>query len=150
MNGRLSTCDRTRSWNQNIDETCVLCQSSLETLKHLFFECAYSTRIWESLAKGVMRDQFSIDLEQIVWIASNGLSWNRIKIFTLRYIMETTIYSVWRERNQRRHGERSPPSEVLVTSLDKTMRNIFTVIRRRWDKDMEGGMSAWFESRLNN
>ena len=46
--------------------------------------------------------------------------------------------------------ERSSPSEVLIKRLDKTMRNKFTVIRRREDKDMEGGMIAWFESRLNN
>lgn len=150
MNGRLSTSDRMRSWNQNIDETCVLCQSSPETLMHLFFECAYSTRIWESLAKGVMSGQFSVDLEKIVWIASNGLNLSRIQIFTLRYIMQATVYSVWRERNQRRHEERSSPSEVLIKRPDKTMRNKFTVIRRRGYKDMEGGMIAWFESRLNN
>lgn len=147
MHERLSTCDRMKSWNINIDETCVLCQGSAETMRHLFFECSYSKKIWECLMKGVMRDQFSAEWERIVWIASDGLDWCRIRLFTLRYVFQATIHAIWRERNQRRHGETSSPSIVLVKKIDKTMRNKFTIARKKGDKELEGGMAAWFDTR---
>lgn len=147
MHERLSTCDRMKSWNINIDETCVLCQGSAETMRHLFFECSYSKKIWECLMKGVMRDQLSAEWERIVWIASDGLDWCRIRLFTLRYVFQATIHAIWRERNQRRHGETSSPSIVLVKKIDKTMRNKFTIARKKGDKELEGGMAAWFDTR---
>ena len=42
MHGRLSTGDRMRKWNENVDASCVLCQEPLETLHHLFFDCPYT------------------------------------------------------------------------------------------------------------
>lgn len=105
MHGRLSTCDRMKSWNANIDETCVLCQGPAETMRYLFFECSYSKKIWKSLMKGVMEDQFSVDWERLIWIASDGLNWSRVRIFILRYVFQMTVHTIWREKNQRRHGE---------------------------------------------
>ncbi|XP_013674505.1 uncharacterized protein LOC106379018 [Brassica napus] len=81
MHERLSTCDRMKSWNINIDETCVLCKGSAETMRHLFFECPYSRQVWEGLMKGVMQDQFSAEWERIVWIASDGLGEREIRIW---------------------------------------------------------------------
>ena len=58
-------------------------------------------------------------------------------------------YTIWREINQRRHGEVSSPSIVLIKKIDKTMRNKFTIIRKKGDKDFEGGMATWFDTRLS-
>ncbi|XP_048604689.1 uncharacterized protein LOC125582176 [Brassica napus] len=49
MLGRLSTGDRMKNWNANVDASCVLCNNPLETAEHLFFQCSYSKQIWEVL-----------------------------------------------------------------------------------------------------
>lgn len=38
-------------------------------------------------------------------------------------------------------------AEVMIKRLDKNMRNQFTVIRRRGDKEYGEGMAFWFETR---
>ena len=49
--------------------------------------------------------------------------------------------------NKRRYGESAVTAPVLVQRLDKAMRNQFSVIRRRGDRDYEDCMAMWFESR---
>lgn len=90
---------------------------------------------------------FSAEWERIVWIASDGLGWCKIRLFTLRYVFQAMDHAIWRERNQRRHGESSSPFIDLIKKIDKTMRNKFTIARKKGDKDLEGGMAAWFDAR---
>ncbi|KAI8567999.1 hypothetical protein RHMOL_Rhmol02G0164200 [Rhododendron molle] len=47
--GRLSTKDRLYSWGVVSDQRCVLCQVENESHEHLFFACAYSSAMWDSL-----------------------------------------------------------------------------------------------------
>lgn len=47
----------------------------------------------------------------------------------------------------RRHNELPSPSEVLIKSLDKNMRNRFTLLQRKGNKELIGEMAFWFESR---
>lgn len=111
-----------------------------------FFECSYSAHIWESLVRGVMEDQFTVEWDRLIWIASGGVQWSSIRMFILRYALQATV---WRERNQRRHGEASTPWVILMKRIDRTVRNNFTVIRKRGDKDFEKGMVTWFATRID-
>ncbi|KAG5402648.1 hypothetical protein IGI04_008767 [Brassica rapa subsp. trilocularis] len=58
-----------------------------------------------------------------------------------------TVHTLWRKMNKRRYGESAVTAPVLVQRLDKAMRNQFSVIRRRGDRDYEDCMAMWFESR---
>lgn len=147
MRGRLSTGDRMRSWNIDADTTCSLCQDPIETLSHLFFDCAYSAKIWEALMKGVLRDQYTTKWEEIVRMISIEANGRKIEVFTMRYMFQAVVHTIWRERNKRRHGEDPSPAEVLIKRLDKNIRNIFTVIQRRGDKEYAKGMEFWFSTR---
>ena len=55
--------------------------------------------------------------------------------------------TIWGERNKRRHGEVPSPSEVLIKRLDKNMRNKFSLIQRKGDKEYIKGMEYWFSPR---
>lgn len=147
MLGRLSTGDRMLSWNANVDSSCVLCSHPLETLTHLFFHCPYSLQIWEVLMKGVLLDQFTGDWGSLIMLATASRSWNRVKLFVTRYMMQAAVHTIWMERNRRRHDEKPTPSEVLIKRLDKNMRNVFTIMQRKGNKEMEGGMTYWLSSR---
>lgn len=147
MHGRLATGDRMKSWNITVDASCVLCQEPLESTTHLFFECAYSAQVWKALMKGILQDQYSVNWENLIRLVTGRQSWDKTKIFTVRYAIQLVIYSIWRERNRRRHGELAVPASVLSQRLDKAMRNQFYVIRRRGDVSYEDGMTKWFETR---
>lgn len=74
-------------------------------------------------------------------------SWNKIKMFITRYMFQSSIHMIWKERNRRRHGKSYVPATLLVKRLDKNMRNKFRVIQRKGDKEYERGMSIWFDTR---
>lgn len=47
-----------------------------------------------------------------------------------------------------RHGEGPSPANLLARLIDKGMRNKLTLIQRRSDKEVEGGMIYWFSTRV--
>lgn len=56
--GRLSTMDRIARWNQGVDPMCVLCKNDPVTRDHLFFECSYSSQIWDHQVRGISENFF--------------------------------------------------------------------------------------------
>lgn len=46
---KLRTKDRLKRWGVVDDDMCVLCGENVENKEHLFFNCCYSRRIWESV-----------------------------------------------------------------------------------------------------
>lgn len=137
---------KVRFCNLDGDASCVLCQEPLETIDHLFFKCPYSRQrqVWETLMKGIMH-QFTVEWESMVRLITANVNWSRVNIS--RYILQSTIHAIWMERNMRRHNELPSPSEVLIKSLDKNMRNRFTLLQRKGNKELIGEMAFWFESR---
>ncbi|KAF8116443.1 hypothetical protein N665_0017s0005 [Sinapis alba] len=103
IHNRLSTANRMLAWNANMNPSCVLCHDPLETREHLFFECAYSSEVWSLLMSGLLQASFTTrwsELMDLSMEASRGLLEN----FLTRYTIQATIYSLWKERNDRRHG----------------------------------------------
>lgn len=70
-----------------------------------------------------------------------------IQRFIIRYALQLTVYSIWRERNRRRHGETALPYDLLAGMIEKNMRNSLTTIQRKGDSELEGGMRYWFSTR---
>ncbi|XP_013594519.1 PREDICTED: uncharacterized protein LOC106302591 [Brassica oleracea var. oleracea] len=69
---RLATMDRIAKWRQGIDETCVLYKNVPETRTHLFFECSYSSQIWEYLTKGLLREDYTTAWSEIESMITDG------------------------------------------------------------------------------
>ena len=146
LKGRLPTGDRMRQWGGNVNISCVLCNEPLETLEHLFFECAYSAQVWGMLMKGILRGAYTERWEGLLRIMRD-LTRGKMQLFLIKYMFQAAVYMIWRERNRRRHGEAATPSILLAKLLDKNMRNKLTIIQRRGDIKMGEGMQYWFATR---
>ncbi|RID71615.1 hypothetical protein BRARA_C03542 [Brassica rapa] len=48
---------------------------------------------------------------------------DRVELFLTRYVLHTTVYAIWRERNARKNGDASMPSEVLFRIIDRLVKN---------------------------
>lgn len=143
---RLSTCDRIKKWNPSIDTTCILCRQHPETRNHLFFSCPYSSQVWGTLMKGLLLANYSETWEDLVSLLLDH-SQGRVKLFLFRYTFQTAAHSIWRERNRRRHGEKHLPSSILIKTVDKTIRNRLSTIRRQGDSKYDEGLTIWFGTR---
>lgn len=118
MLGRISTMDRVSRWSQGVHTTCVLCKTTSESRSHLFFECTFTSQIWKQLTKGILQSSYTTDWAEIgVLITDSRME--KKKFFCVRYAVQETLYAMWRERNQRRHGEQPVPLQVLMKLIDK-------------------------------
>ncbi|CAN6937297.1 unnamed protein product [Brassica oleracea] len=52
LKGRMLTKDRLRSWGLQVPAECLLCGHAAETANHLFFDCQFSTAVWNLLLAG--------------------------------------------------------------------------------------------------
>lgn len=149
MLNRLSTMDRVVKWSSGIDTTCVLCKSATETRDHIFFECSYSSLVWEKLTRGILKRRYTN-----CWLTISGfvgdITLDRIPKFCIRYSFQCAIHMIWRERNQRRHGEVDIPAATMEKHIDKAIRNRLCLLSRSGDNLYRDALSYWFGSRLNS
>ncbi|XP_020890956.1 uncharacterized protein LOC110230943 [Arabidopsis lyrata subsp. lyrata] len=131
IKNRLATGDRMLTWQNGVDPSCVFCTQQIEDRDHLFFKCCYAEEIWSGLSRKILGQKFTTSWSDVL----------RILTFQL------AIYSIWRERNSRRHGETPIPPLQLLQTLDKQVRNRISSIREQGDRRYDGCMEAWFASR---
>ncbi|WZZ04848.1 hypothetical protein YC2023_090769 [Brassica napus] len=145
MRDRLSTGSRMAQWDIGVNTSCSFCQDPLESIEHLFFQCSFTSLIWENLAREVLKDSFTArwsEIKRIVVDENQG----RLFLFTIRYLFQTSVHYIWRERNRRRHGEQGSSHCLLTKLIEKTVRNKLYIIQGR-DKKYEGGLQFWFGTR---
>lgn len=146
MHNRLTTGDRMLLWNVGIDASCVLCQQHLETRDHLFFSCRYSREVWSGLAQGLLLSRFTDQWQGImVILADKNLS--TLNLYLVRYSFQVALHSIWRERNNRRHGSQPVLAGHLITIIDRQIRNQCLIMDSKRIRSYEGALQLWFSTR---
>lgn len=115
---RMSTLDRVSRWNHGIDTTCVMCKNAHESRNHLFFECSYSSQVWEHITKGVLRNSYTNVWSEILMLITHE-TMEKKSMFCIRYAFQLVLYSLLRERNKSKHGDKLMPMPVLKKLIDK-------------------------------
>ncbi|KAF8083923.1 hypothetical protein N665_0745s0001 [Sinapis alba] len=64
--------------------------------------------------------------------------------FLLRYTFQATIYQIWRERNNRRHGEAATPWTRQAHIIGKNVKNRVSSLCENGLKKYENGLRLWF------
>lgn len=95
---------------------------------------------------GVLRSDFTVSWVNLIRICTEA-GMRKIQRFIIRYAMQSIVYSLWRERNRRRHGEAALTVEHLTKMIEKNMRNRPATIRRKGDTDFDGGLTYWFSTK---
>ncbi|GJS75796.1 putative reverse transcriptase domain-containing protein [Tanacetum coccineum] len=115
----LRVCSETE---KNGDMRCVFFKNVLDSHDHLFFECEFSKKVWDSL-KCMVRMDHALDC------------WSQIKEFMLkrpinksiwsilqRLLIGASIYFIWQERNVRMFQDKSRSVEALTCLIKDTVR----------------------------
>lgn len=142
---RLTTGDRMLTWNTSVNPSCVFC-NQLETRNHLFFSCPYTSAVWTQLMSGLLGSRFTIIWEDIMALTIDN-SQDMITTFLTRYGFQVSLHSLWRERNDRRHGVSPTSISTLVTMLDRHIRNRCSSIIKLGDQKYAASLSVWFATR---
>lgn len=84
MHDRLSTGDRMSFWNGNVDTSCVLCQTLVETKEHLFFECPFASIVWRQLMEKVLENEFTVRWDELIVVCTRA-GRPKVQSFIIRY-----------------------------------------------------------------
>ncbi|KAG7552757.1 Reverse transcriptase domain [Arabidopsis thaliana x Arabidopsis arenosa] len=138
---RLPVRSRLAAWGINTPTTCCTCNREIETRDHLFLHCDYSSQIWSIVLSrlGQPRLNFTDWSDLIVWLSSSSGS----QSLTLkRLTVQVTIFSIWKERNNRLHNMVSTSHLVIFNQIDRSIRDsILARINRRKFRNL---LSRWF------
>ncbi|KAL9810229.1 putative reverse transcriptase zinc-binding domain-containing protein [Arabidopsis thaliana] len=146
VRNRIATGEKMGLWNQNTDTSCIFCKNPNETRDHLFFQCVYTRKVWNGLIKGLLLDKYSDRWQDIILMLTRK-DFDTTKSFILGYVLQNSIHSIWRERNDRRHGEDPSNEERLIKFIDKNIRNRLSTLRRGDEEKYVNGIQVWFGSR---
>lgn len=101
--------------------------------------------IWWGLMFRLLGHKYTIDWNQLIQVLHDS-TLDNISLFMIRYVFQSTIYHIWRERNCWRHDENLQPTSNLKKLFDKNMWNRFSFIRVTDDYQYEEGIRKWFET----
>lgn len=93
------------------------CRSCIEGSNHLFFYCSFCRRVWF----GNLRRCLIVDLPY-KWedIVERGVKeWKGIglKADLIKLVLSASVYNLWRERNNIRHGNPLQTEEKIIQRI---------------------------------
>ncbi|KAL0760060.1 hypothetical protein Bca101_076210 [Brassica carinata] len=89
-----------------------------------------------------MGSHFSTNWNDIVIFVSQK-KLDRVKLFLTRYVLHTTVYALWRERNAKKHGDVSTPSAVLFRTIDRLVKNMVMLLNSPNERRFTTGFQVW-------
>ncbi|KAH0780943.1 hypothetical protein KY290_000541 [Solanum tuberosum] len=98
---RLLTRDRLVAWGCVEEVMCVLCEADNESHNHLFFQCMFTTQVWQKILHwlNIQREARRWD-DEVLW-ANTHCKGKQARAKVYMMAVATSVYVVWKERNQR-------------------------------------------------
>ncbi|KAK9723994.1 hypothetical protein RND81_05G039800 [Saponaria officinalis] len=117
VQNKLSTIDNICARGIVMVNRCVLCKSALESVRHLFFGCDYSSYVWHHLLVW-------LGFNRRAWALSRELEWVLKKVRQrhwrsqwLQVAFASAIHYIWLERNHRIFLDREMEGASLISRL---------------------------------
>lgn len=122
IRGALTTQDRIKGWGMSGANRCYLCGSDEETRDHLFFACDLSSSIWRDILRMcLITDGVRTWDDTVIW-AANSLKGRSFAICVRRLALAASVYTLWRERNERYHNNNCKDKRALTIFIRDQVR----------------------------
>ncbi|CAG7896452.1 unnamed protein product [Brassica rapa] len=90
---RMSTMGSVVKWSTGNNDMCVLCHNAPKSRNHLFFECDISAQVWEFIAKGLLRQSFTVVWYEIIPIISDKTR-EKKNLLCTKYAFQAVLYAL--------------------------------------------------------
>ena len=128
---KLSTHDRIFTFTQG-PLACVLCHRSMESHDHLFFNCSYSSFVWQGLQHRMGVGCPSTSWSSLVDWGATAWKGKTPRQIIRRMCFGLAVYSIWRERNARSFKFEAKSKERI---LNDTCLHMALQIQIKWRGD---------------
>ncbi|XP_019091421.1 PREDICTED: uncharacterized protein LOC109128817 [Camelina sativa] len=123
----------------------VLCAQWISSTPSATMELGTTGGVWRNLAQPLLATNYSADWNQLIALLTSP-ALPHFHLFMFRYLFQSTLYHLWRERNARRHGEPSNPQALLIKHIDKNIRNRLSSIASMGYQRYADGLQLWFST----
>ncbi|XP_020250863.1 uncharacterized protein LOC109828245 [Asparagus officinalis] len=114
IQNRLLTQDRLLKRGIISSNQCCLCSGQItESRDHLFFECTFSSYIWNSIMDWMNFKKKSCNWNQ-VWNWFSSMRGKSLQVKLRRLVLTASIYCIWRERNARLFTQKIRSADHLI------------------------------------
>ena len=122
---------------------CPLCQRGPDSHSHLFFECCYSSQVWQKVKVLAEIPVISDSWEDILgWLTSKAHSRSAKNVIG-RLLVAAMAYYIWQERNNRIFSTHSRPPNQLVDLITSTVTLKLVTLRFKRTNAVERVLQAW-------
>ncbi|GKA96244.1 RNA-directed DNA polymerase, eukaryota, reverse transcriptase zinc-binding domain protein [Tanacetum coccineum] len=120
---KLMTQDKILQWNQGINLKCSFCSGCEDSHDHLFFQCHYSSKVWDKLKdKGNLHNAQNSLVNVVSIIAAKNVK-NNIWCILQKLLVTSAVYHLWQERNRRIFQNEYRNYESLCNYIKEDMVN---------------------------
>lgn len=128
-------------WGLDVSSTCVLCNAQPESRNHLYFNCPFAFAIWSVIAS--RRSLHALQTWESTVTQLRQLTGSKHGKRLTLLCWQSTIYSIWRERNERLHRAIFRTPDSIVVGLDRLIRNRIQSIRVSNPRSSSAMMQHW-------
>jgi hypothetical protein len=98
VKGALVTKVKMCGWGFGGDTLCHFCYSNQESVKHLFFHCSFSRRVWRDVMEGCMVN-LEIEWEKVMDWCVAKITGKSLMENLCRLCLAASVYNLWKLRN---------------------------------------------------
>ena len=108
-------------------DQCVLCKASTEILAHLFFECPFTSYLWQlyRLKLGITVQSMGL-IQDEATLLQNKFKKKKKPTILSRMILAAAVWHIWRERNVRVLQQQESHKIVVFKNLSEDIRILMT------------------------
>ncbi|XP_021986640.1 uncharacterized protein LOC110883102 [Helianthus annuus] len=145
---KLWTQDRILRWNHRVTGSmnqmcCLLCYADLETHDHLFFQCSYSTTVWNIVRDKVGMNSIQQRWEDIArWFVPRAKS-RAVYAIASKLVVAASAYVIWSERNARYFSNRLRPPEKISDIILSTVRDKLLSFKYKNSNNVRQFLEEW-------
>ncbi|XP_020249193.1 uncharacterized protein LOC109826575 [Asparagus officinalis] len=125
---RLQTKDRLLRRGIIQSAQCCLCSSAQESRSHLFFECYFSSGVWNNILDWLQFRWKACNWDIILAWFNNSLRGRGFKQSVKRLALAASIYCIWKERNNRIFNLKSRNVDQVTRDVKEAILMLFSMV----------------------
>ncbi|KAF8109874.1 hypothetical protein N665_0090s0056 [Sinapis alba] len=134
----------TKTWKQiRVHKEKQRCSKVIWLAGPPLFRLPYTFTIWLAVVGDLLETDADPDRETTLTRLVEH-KYDRLTFILSRLVFQTSIYYLWRERNERRHTEKTKSVSQLTTLIDKTVRNKIMSTHYFESSKLQGLLQRWF------
>ncbi|GJW01885.1 RNA-directed DNA polymerase, eukaryota, reverse transcriptase zinc-binding domain protein [Tanacetum coccineum] len=141
--GRLTTQDKLLKWYPEKQVKCALCDLCPDSLDRLFFECNYSSTVWNCMKGRIkqpnMPDKWELIMQKMVELPNNRSIMSILK----RIVVAACIYYIWGERNRMLFTNEKRGNGALTVEITNYVRLKLTSLTVKDTKQVRDVNEIW-------